>query len=321
MMKIAIAGTAPLWGVLLVLAGCGHQKDADDEPGATAGSAVEVDKGAPLTEAQLRLMGIKVAAVTATTVQQQVQGQAQVMPHDVLAQLLADISVAEAASSQSTAALQRVQNLAATPGALGADALEQAQRQGRIDAVQLQLTQRKLSAQFGALPWRAGDRQLEALASGRNKLLQVLLPGVLPAGQAVSGLQFVPLDGTSADRGMRALQHWSAPVSGGSIGLSLYAVVEGSALAEGTHLVALVNVGKQVTALELPAEAVVVHEGESWCYVQSASGQFQRRKVDTSHPHQQGYAVLAGFTAGEQVVTQGAGLLLSREFGQQAVEP
>ena len=320
-MKIAIAGTTPLWGVLLVLAACGHQKDADDEPRAKDGPAVEVEKDAPLSASQLQLMGINLEAVTVTTVQEQSQGQAQVMPHDVLAQLLADIAVAEAASSQSTAALKRVQNLAATPGALGADALEQAQRQSRVDAVQLQLTQRKLSAQFGTLPWRTGDSQLEALANGRNKLLQVLLPGVLPTGKAVSGLRFVALDATSADRGIRALQHWSAPVSGGSIGLSLYAVVEGSALAEGTHLVALVDVGKQVIALELPAAAVVVHEGESWCYVQSAPGQFQRRKVDTSHPLQQGYAVLAGFAAGEQVVTRGAGLLLSREFGQQAVEP
>jgi hypothetical protein len=321
MMKIAVAGRACFVCLLLALAACGHQRDADDQPASGADHAVEADKDSPLSDEQLSLMGLKTEAITATTVQEQLQGQAQVMSHDLLAQLLADIAVAEAAASQSSVALQRVQSLAPTPGTLGADVLEQALRQSRVDAVQLQLTQRKLSAEFGVLPWRAGDKQLEALASGRNKLLQVLLPGALPAGKAVSGLQFVSLDATSADRGLRALQHWAAPVSGGSIGISLYAVVEGSALAEGAHLVALVDAGRQVAGLELPASAVVVHEGESWCYVQTAPGQFQRRKVDTSHPHQKGYALLAGFTVGEQVVTQGAGLLLSREFGQEAVEP
>jgi hypothetical protein len=321
MMKSGKSVLWPLLGAALLLGGCGRDHDEDGHPASAAEHQVAGEGNPALTQAQMQLMGLKLATLTLAPVQDQLRGQAQVLGHEGTAQLLADIAAAQAAVQQSAAGLQRARTLDTTPGALGTDVLEQAVRQASADTVQLQLAQRRLSAQLGALPWRAGDATLEAVAEGRSKLVQVVMPGGLPQGKGVSRLQFASLDDAAGSRRWVAAAQWSAPVTGGISGASLLALVNDAGLAEGMRLVAIADVGTQSSALVLPVAALLVHDGESWCYVQTAEGQFQRRRVDTSHPLPQGYAVQQGFTTGEQVVVQGAGLLLAREFGQEAGEP
>ena len=303
----------------LVLTGCGRDHDDDEKSGAAGKGSAVVDGAAPLTPAQSKLMGLGVVALVGTTLRDEVQGQAQVLSHEALAQLLADVAGAHSAVQQSSATLQRTLQLAPTAGALGADVLEQAQRQARADALQLQLAQRRLSAQFGGISAALNATQLDAIADGRNKLLHVVLPTAPRSGTSI-GLRFVTLDNGGQPGGWRAVSQWPAPVADGVSGLSLYAVVTGGQLTEGSRLVALAETGSVGKAVRVPGAAVVVHDGESWCYVQTGEGQYQRRRVDTLHPQGDGYAVAEGLRVGDSVVVQGAGLLLAREFGQEAGE-
>jgi hypothetical protein len=62
----------------------------------------------------------------------------------------------------------------------------------------------------------------------------------------------------------------------------------------------------------VPASAVVVFAGESWCYVEKQPGQFERKQVSLTTPVDAGY-LTDSFAAGTKVVVHGASALLSRE--------
>ncbi len=69
----------------------------------------------------------------------------------------------------------------------------------------------------------------------------------------------------------------------------------------------------------IPAAAVVQWDALAWAYVERAPGRFVRVRVPTDHPVPEGWLVPAGFAAGDRVVSQGAGQLLSEEFRARIV--
>jgi hypothetical protein len=66
--------------------------------------------------------------------------------------------------------------------------------------------------------------------------------------------------------------------------------------------------------VEIPAAAVIISNGQYWCYVEEKPGVFVRTEVDTSMPTADGYFVKEGVSAGDLVVTASAGQLLAREM-------
>ena len=73
--------------------------------------------------------------------------------------------------------------------------------------------------------------------------------------------------------------------------------------------------------LVVPRDAVVQWEGLAWVFVERASGQFVRLRVDTARPVNGGWLVVAApaprpgvLAAGDAVVVRGAQQLLSAEF-------
>lgn len=71
--------------------------------------------------------------------------------------------------------------------------------------------------------------------------------------------------------------------------------------------------------VEIPSPAVVQWEALAWVYVERAPGHFVRVRVPTDHPLPGGWRVTQGLAAGDQVVVQGAGQLLSEEFRARIV--
>ena len=69
---------------------------------------------------------------------------------------------------------------------------------------------------------------------------------------------------------------------------------------------------RSARAAKIPAAALVYGESEAWAYVQKDAHTFLRTKVDITHPMDDGYFVTT-IKPGEKVVSDGAGLLLSRE--------
>jgi HlyD family secretion protein len=64
----------------------------------------------------------------------------------------------------------------------------------------------------------------------------------------------------------------------------------------------------------VPSSAVVQHAGASFVYVRTSEEEFVRRPLSDLRPARGGYVVEEGLTSGEEVVTQGAQLLLSEEL-------
>lgn len=71
------------------------------------------------------------------------------------------------------------------------------------------------------------------------------------------------------------------------------------------------------SGLVIPQAAIVRMGGKAYVYVQTNSVKFERRLVSLDQPTTGGYAVGAGFSAGDRVVTVGAQSLLSEEFKSQ----
>ncbi|HEX6729619.1 MAG TPA: efflux RND transporter periplasmic adaptor subunit [Pyrinomonadaceae bacterium] len=80
----------------------------------------------------------------------------------------------------------------------------------------------------------------------------------------------------------------------------------GRALRLGMQANVRLDAGDQVTAMLIPKEAVLEHEGKKIVYVLLSGEEFERREVVVGDEMGNKVAVLSGLTKGERVVTQGA---------------
>ena len=80
----------------------------------------------------------------------------------------------------------------------------------------------------------------------------------------------------------------------------------GRALRLGMQANVRLDAGEQVTAMLIPKEAVLEHEGKKIVYVLLSGEEFERREVVVGDELGNKVAVLSGLTKGERVVTQGA---------------
>lgn len=78
--------------------------------------------------------------------------------------------------------------------------------------------------------------------------------------------------------------------------------------------------GEAIRGINLPKDAIVWYAGAPWAYVKIDSENFTRREVPERREREQGWFVLDGFSAGEQVVVSGGQMLLSEEFRWQIPE-
>jgi hypothetical protein len=281
---------------------------AEAEPVATSAGTIT------LSPDELRDLGIQTAPVGATAYASQAQGYGIVTSLESLAQSDSELSTAEAAARQSQASLERAQNLAQTEGALSRSEFEAAQRQAASDAAALALAQHKAAATFGqTAPWQTPAQRADFMArfsSGPAKLVHATFPlGALP-GQRPTSLIVSHLDQRQA-RSWRADLFWDAPADPAFPGRSFFAVVNGSDIAEGERVFVAATSGVAQRGVLIPADAVVLSQGQAWCFVVVAPGMFQRKPIDLMRPIPGGYFVSSGIEPGQTVVTAGTGLLLA----------
>ena len=67
----------------------------------------------------------------------------------------------------------------------------------------------------------------------------------------------------------------------------------------------------------IPSSAILRFQGETWVYIELASGQFVRRMAPLDQPARNGWLLNLGFAPGERVVVAGAQTLLSEEMKSQ----
>jgi hypothetical protein len=306
--------------VLLLLVAC-HKVPTGDEGKTAAGgsesSATETaDEGVSLKPEEVAAMGIATTEAKSLQSAPEVQGFGVVLAHEALATAVAELRTAIAAEHQSRAALARTRLLSGTAGAMPAETQETAERQATADQAALELARQKLSSSFGLNPpWRDSNThpELLALASGRSKLVHVTFPLGLLGDNDPTEMRFGRIDGAQGGKSWQSSAVWHAPADATVPGRSYFAILEGSEVGEGDHLLAWTPVGESETGVLVPAPAAVISGGKFYCYVEQQAGTFVRTEFDPGRPTADGYFVQKGIAAGEKIVTHAAGQLLARE--------
>ena len=269
-----------------------------------------------LSDEDAQRLGITRTVAAPTTFVPEVRGYAVVIGHDVIAQNVADVEMAEAAVRQSQTALARVKGLAQTPGAFSAETLESAERQASADQIGLALARRKLSATWGTeSPWKEAEDSalLRDVASGKAKLVRATFPlGTLP-GSRPDSLDLARLGASSTASRWQTDALWDAPADATIPGRSFFALLAKADAAEGERLEAWAHAGAPLSGVLVPRPALVISDGQYWCYIEKPGGRYERRVIETTHPTSGGYFVQRGIAEGESIVTSGTGLLLARE--------
>jgi hypothetical protein len=292
-------------------------KDKDKDKDKDAGA------GVILTPAQIEKIGLQTQALQTVDYAEETPGIGTVIPHEAIAQAVAELSTAQAAEKQSRSALGRAQRLSGTPGAMSADVEETNARQLAVDTAALNLAKQRLSASFGRnAPWSRAENLslLQALADGSEQLVRVTFPlGALP-GEAPKALSASRLGSGAAAKRWKLNSVWAAPADATVPGRSFFSILRAGELGEGERIIAWAPIGTPHPGVLVPAEAAVISESKYWCYLEVKPGTFVRTEIDTGKPFENGYVVTQGVKAGDKVVTRGASQLLAQESGSGADE-
>jgi hypothetical protein len=316
---------------MLALGGCHKAPDAKSAPDAKAVDASKAgeDKeskkpaaeGVSLTPEQVGKIGLQTEDVKAVDYAEETAGYGTVIPHEAIAQAVAELATAEATEKQSRSASARIQRLSGTPGAMSADVEETNARQAAVDSAALALARQRLSATFGQKPpWSHGGSQalLNALANGSTQLARATFPlGTLP-GDTPKTLRASHIGTAAAGKGFKMTPVWPAPADASVPGRSFFAVLRAGDVGEGERILVWAPIGSAQSGVLIPAEAAVISENKYWCYVETKPGMFVRTEIETGRPFENGYFVTDGVKEGDKVVVKAAAQLLAQESSSGA---
>ena len=284
------------------------------------------------SEAQ-RASHIEVAPLAAVSSQPEVSADATVLDlqplfdlQNRLASARADVGTLTAQATGSRAQYERSLALFADDRNISQKSLQDAQSTMQADEAKLQSAQATLAGLDGAIRQQFGDalataatasasRLLLRLQSGQAVVLRVTLPSSFgmapPARIAVN---------TADGREVPAQKLSASPLADPAVQGTPWLYLADAALPANLRTSARVPTSSEaVSAIQIPEPAVVWYGGQTWVYVRTAPERFTRRYVPASNEGDQGFLVTSGFHAGDQIVTQGAQLLLSEELKPQGV--
>jgi hypothetical protein len=178
------------------------------------------------------------------------------------------------------------------------------------------LAQQKLTSTLGQdPPWKdpADSGELQALATGKSKLVRITLPVEALGDRLPGSIRVARIDAAQGGKSWHLGLIWRAPADATVPGVTLFATLSGADLAEGEHLLAWVPAGPTESGVAIPAAAAVVSGGRFYCYVERKPGSFERIEFDPGRAVDDGYFVKDGIVVGDKIVVTGAGQLLARE--------
>ncbi|GAB6067032.1 hypothetical protein JCM13664_03500 [Methylothermus subterraneus] len=266
-----------------------------------------------------RLAGIRVEAVKRQPVAFDFEVPAQII--DPLPLIEAShrfkTKTLELAAQEQIAAIlqQRLARLEKIGHDLRRDPLEQTRQdllaaKARAEALTLELAQLKseLAAEWGAtlLAWvQTGSDNLSRLARGDAYLVRLTFPrddlpktAVLEHQGALLPLEYLS-PAPKTDPWFAGTPHY------------YYLASSSPGLALGLRLTAKVQ--DRMEAILVPSQAVVWEQGQAWVFVKTAHSRFERRALQAWREAEENLWVTRGLEPGEQVVAQGAQLLLAEE--------
>lgn len=321
---------------MLVIAACQKTASADAAKPSNADKATAVaapaqdsasDSKKPaadtvsLSVEQMQKIGLQTQPARETSHAEETMGYGTVIPHESIAQAVAELATAEATEKQSRSALARSQRLSGTLGALSSDVEETNLRQAAVDAAALNLARQRLSSIYGQrAPWANGGDQsvLLALASGATQLVRATFPlGSLP-GSVPEKLHGSRIGALPNDKRWKLMSIWPAPADTSVPGRSFFALLRNTDVGEGERVMVWAPVGDARSGVLIPADAVVVSEGKYWCYVEETPGNFSRIEIDTGNPVDDEYFVTGAVKPGDKIVTKAVAQLIAQESNSGA---
>jgi hypothetical protein len=305
---------------LLAMAAC-HKAAPTDAATPAPEPKSAPGEGLSLTPEQVEKMGLQTEEVKAIDYAEETAGYGTVIPHEAIAQAVAELATAEATEKQSRSALARTQRLTGTAGALSADVEETNARQVAVDSAALALAKQRLSATYGQKPpWGQGGNQalLQALANGSTRLVRATFPlGTLPEGTPKT-LRASRIGTAATGKGWKLTSVWPAPADAGVPGRSFFALLRAGDAGEGERVMVWAPTGSTQSGALIRAEAAVISDNKYWCYVQTKPGTFVKTEIDAGRAFEDGYFVTEGVKVGDKVVVKGTAQLLAQESNSGA---
>ncbi len=310
-----------LAGVALGVGGMWFASHRPSFSSAPAAAAPSKDEGKPesastgptLTKEQQSSSGLKLAHPEMTSLPREASGFGRVLDAAPFVAAVSEVATAQAALDASEKELTRVRTLHADGANASAQAVETAEAAAQRDRVQLLGARSRLLAGWGrALTTRADLALLEDSLQKGWALVRIDVPVGTEAADATA----VRVGALTDDSALTPIELLGpAPSTDAQFqGPGYLAVWHEKPLPPGTALRAIVTLpGEPLKLLTLPGSAFVRHEGGLWVYVQTDTGSFERRHIESARTLADGYAIAGGVTINDNVVITGAQQLLSAE--------
>lgn len=302
--------------------------DADDPASAPKGAAsaaagaADSDTGIVVDAAAQERLGVRLATLATSAVADRIVGLGVVESAAPLAQLDAESSQAAAVAAAAKAAMARAEALYADHEGTSLAVVEAARRDAAAAASTAELAERRLAIDWGGGgPLAAAATRttwLKSLIAGRAALVRAQFPAGAGFDPATARVEVDPFSRGGSPLAARHV--WSAPGDPAVPGLALFVLVEAPQAPRPGDRVRVVAQGVVRQGVVVPASALVLADGATWCYVlaASANGQparFVRRALAIDRPEAAGYFVAQGIAPGDRVVVAGGGSLLAEEVG------
>jgi hypothetical protein len=271
--------------------------------------------------------GILTATVEATVYQETSSALGVVLPSSTFAEARHASQAAAAAVEQQEFAVkaarlevQRLRPLNRQDRIVSDKALESAQgavlteeANLRLATSQVRLLALNLREQWGPTlgDWLVrGSPQLEALLSGQNRVVQI----VLPMGKAPSEKMSAHID-VGGDTLEAAVISDSQKVDPRFHGYSIFAIAGAApTLRPGMNVPVVLTFGESEKGFGVPDSAVVHWQGTPWVFVDLGDGEFVRKSLDSPKATPNGWFIESGFSSNSHIAVRGAQLLLSEEL-------
>jgi hypothetical protein len=270
-------------------------------------------------QAQARL-GVRTQALKSERRSAQIDAFAKVLDPGPLAQLETDLESAETSAAASAAEARRAKALNASGSAVASKDAEAAEAQSRNDAQHVLILRQRLGLEWGPGMQRMTDESrrvlIKALSDGQAALVHIDTPS--NEGQAQARSVEIDIGDGQAHGELLGAARAAEPRLQSS---GLIAVVRGKSailLSNGLIQSAHINTPASSPGVVIPRSAVIRFNGSDWAYVRHGPQGFERRRLDSPVASKAGQFVTKGFSAGDDLVVQGAAELFGAEQNQGA---
>ena len=339
LLRIIVVAVVLGLGALIVrgfIAGRGEAaREVERERAVKAPRRVSMGTGAPVitldAESQQH-SGIETTAPVPAPYEEQIRAYATVLDLARLTELgnsyanaNAQRQAAQAKLAASHTAFERAQKLYLDQQNVSLAQLQAAEAAFRTDQAALTATESQVRTlattaqqEWGPVLGKSlidGSPMITRLLERQDFLLQVTLPpGVILATPFATAAIQTGHHSRTAITFVSPATRTDPKIQGVSF---FYLAPANSSVLPGMNVLSFLSSGRPISAVTLPAEAIIWWQGRAWVYRRTSSETFTRAEIATDLPAPGGGYVVKDFAPNTEIVTRGAQLLLSEEFRAQ----